>query len=233
MTTVRLERDGGVWRLVLDRPPANALDLDLATAFGAAVAEVERSDACRAVVVTGGGLFFSAGIDVKAVPAYDAATRAAMLRAINATIARLYGLPKPTVAALNGHALGGALVAALACDVRIAAAGTYRLGLTESAAGIPFPAVPLRVVEAEVTSRSARLATVASEVLDPAGALAVGFVDTVVEPDALLGAATKRAEALAVLPAFAAVKRQLRRRALDDMRAIVEGDAEPMLAGWI
>ena len=230
---VRVERDGGVWRLVLDRPPANALDLDLVTAVDAALVECERDDACRAVLLTGANGFFSGGIDVKVLPTYGAATRAAMLRAVNVMIARLYGLEKPAVAAVNGHALGGALVAALACDVRLASEGSYRIGLTESAAGVPFPAVPLRVVEAEVGSRAGRLATLAGDGLDPAGALAVGFVDAVVAPGELLGAAARRAAALAALPAFAAVKRQLRARALADMRAVVDHDAEPMLAGWL
>jgi enoyl-CoA hydratase/carnithine racemase len=233
MTAVRLEQDTPIWRLVVERPPANAIDLDLATALDAAIATAEASPGCHALVLTGTGRVFSAGIDVKAIPSYDAATRAAMLRRVNATMTRLYGLAKPAVAALNGHALGGALVVALACDVRLVAAGSHRLGLTESAAGIPFPAVPLRVVEAEVTSRAGRLATLAGDALDPDAALAAGFVDAIVAPDALLDAAAARAATLAALPAFATVKAQLRRRALDDMRAIVAADAEPLLVRWV
>jgi len=233
MTTVRLEQDTAVWRLVLDRPPANALDLDLVEAVAAALAVVEDATACRAVVITGTGRFFSGGIDVKAIPTYDVPTRAAMLRTVNAMVTRLYGLAKPAVAAINGHALGGALVAALACDVRVAAEGAYRIGLSEAAAGVPFPAVPLRVVEAEVTGREARLATLAGETFGPVRALALGFVDAVVPGDVLLDAATRRAAALADLPAFVAVKAQLRRRALGDMRAIVAEGAEPLLAHWV
>src|SRR5262245_65655033 len=117
MALVRVETQGPVWRLVLDHPPANAIDLPVVEALAEAIGAV-GAPACRAVVLTGGGRFFSAGIDVKAVPAYDAPTRATMLRTVNATLARFYGLAKPVVAAVNGHALGAGLVIALACDVR-------------------------------------------------------------------------------------------------------------------
>ena len=233
MAGVRIERDDAVWRLVLDRPPANALELTLADALRAALDAAVVARDCAALVLTGAGRFFSGGIDVKTVPAYDAATRATMLRAVNATMAALYGVPKPVVAAVNGTALGGALVLALACDVRLVADGPALLGLTESAAGIPFPAVPLRVVEAEVGGRAARLATLASETFAPAGAHAVGFVDAVVPPEDLLAEATRRARALAALPAFATVKLQLRRRALEEIHAVLAADTEPLLAGWI
>jgi enoyl-CoA hydratase len=230
---VRVEREETVWRLTLDRPPANALELTLVTALGGALDAAAAAHDCSAIVLTGAGRFFSGGIDVKSVPAYDAGTRAAMLRAVNATLAALYGVPKPVVAALNGTALGGALVLALACDVRLAADGDHLFGLTESAAGIPFPAVPLRVVEAEITGRAARLATLASTTADPTHAVALGFVDGVTSAADLLPEATQHARALAALPAFATVKLQLRRRALDDMWAIVASDAEPLIAGWI
>jgi enoyl-CoA hydratase len=233
MERVRIERHASTWTIVVDHPPANALDLETAQAMGEALATAERSDDCRGVVVTGAGRFFSGGIDVKAVPEYDAATRARMLRTVNATMARLYGLPKPVVAAVNGHALGGALVLALAADVRLAAAGDHRLGLTEAAAGIAFPAVPLLVVEAEVTQRAARLATLAAVAMGPDDAAAMGFVDAVLPARELLPAALARVDALAALPAFAAVKAQLRRRTLARMHEVVRDDDEPLLRGWM
>ena len=232
MTQLRIEPDGPVWRLGVDRPPANALDLDLARAIAAALAEVEAA-ACRAIVLTGAGRFFSGGIDVKRLPLADREERAELLRTINATILRLYGLAKPAVAAVNGHALGGALVLALACDVRFAAAGEHRLGLTEAAAGIPFPAGPLLVVQAEVTGREARLATAVGEACMPERARAIGLIDAVVPGDRLLAEATGRAAELIAIPGFAAVKAQLRRSTLERMRAVIAADAEPLLQGWI
>jgi enoyl-CoA hydratase len=233
MPHVRLERSGPVWTLVFDRPPANAVDLELATALADAVADVAASAECRGLVVTGAGRFFSAGIDVKAVPGYDAATRATMLRTINATLARFYAIPLPVVAAVNGPAVGAAHVLALACDVRLAADGEYRVGLTEAAAGIPFPAVPLLVVEAEVGERAARLATVTGASLSPAEAVRIGLLDEVLPAATLLDAARARVEALAALPGFAAVKAQLRRATVARMKRVVAEDDEPLLRAWI
>jgi enoyl-CoA hydratase len=232
MGGVRVERHDSVWTLVLDRPPANAVDVDVIVALADALGVVESAD-CRALVVTGAGRFFSGGIDVKAVPRYDAATRSRMLRTINATVARLYALAKPVVAAVNGHALGAGLVLGLACDMRLAAAGEYAVGLTEATAGIPFPAVPLLVVEAEVTQRAARLATATGASVDPATAARTGFVDEILPAASLAATARARAEALAALSGYAAVKAQLRRATIDRMRRVVDADDEPLHTEWI
>src|SRR5262245_5176298 len=121
------DRDG-IRVLRLHRPPVNALDLELARAAQRALAEAGTDAGCRGVVLTGVPGVFSAGIDTRALPAYDAATRATFLRTINQTVSTLYSLAKPTAAAVSGHALGGAFVLMLACDVRLAARGAFKLG---------------------------------------------------------------------------------------------------------
>src|SRR5207253_9290493 len=102
------------------------------------------------LVFSGEGDVFSAGIDFKGVPGYSEDQRGAVITHINAALARLYGLPTATVAAVNGHAIGGAFVMMLACDARLAADTPCKLGLTEVSAGIPYPACPMEVARAEV-----------------------------------------------------------------------------------
>ena len=230
---VEAERRGDVRVLALRRPPVNAIDLEVARALANALHAAGADPSCRAVVVTGMPGVFSAGIDTRAVPAYTPATRAAMLRTVNRMILELYGLPKPTVAAISGHALGGALVVALACDVRLAARGAFRLGLTEAAAGIPFPAGPLTVVRAELSPEARRRLALGALVAAPDAPDLVGVVDRVVEPDALLDEAVRVAERQAAMPAYGPVKAQLRATALGRLRQIVEQDDEPLLRGWI
>jgi enoyl-CoA hydratase len=186
------ERDG-VWILSLARPPVNAVDPRLVAALEERAATAADSPACRAVVITGRGRAFSAGIDTKVVPAYDRAERAEMIRAVNRAILGLYGLPRPTVAAVNGHALGAGLVLALACDVRLAAAGEYRIGLAEVAAGIPFPAGPLVVVQAELTPPAARTLVLGGAAFGPTDPRAMAFLDAVCPGPSLLSAAVERA----------------------------------------
>jgi enoyl-CoA hydratase len=230
---VEIEDRGGVRVIALARPPVNALDLGIAEAIHRAIRSARDDATCQALVLTGAPGVFSAGIDTREVPAYDAATRCAMLRTINRTIAELYGLPKPAVAAVSGHALGGALVLVLACDYRLAARGDFRLGLTESAAGIPFPAGPLAVVRAELSPERARLLVLTSSVVGPESPHLHGVIDRVVAPSALLEEAVREAQGLAAIPAYARVKRQLRADTCDALRRIVERDEEPLHGAWI
>ena len=230
---VETERRGDIRVLAVRRPPVNAIDLEVARALADALHAARADPSCRAVVLTGMSGVFSAGIDTRVVPAYDPPTRAAMLRAVNRMILELYGLPKPTVAAISGHALGGALVMALACDVRLAACGAFRLGLTEAAAGIPFPAGPLAVVCAELSPEARRRLALGALVAGPDAPELAAVVDRVVEPVALLDAAVREAERLAAMPAYGPVKAQLRAAALAPLRQIVEQDEEPLLRGWV
>jgi enoyl-CoA hydratase len=230
---IESEDRGAVRVITLARPPVNALDLGVAEALGRAIQAARDAAACRAVVLTGAPGVFSAGIDTRVVPAYDAAHRSAMLRAINRTISDLYGLAKPVVAAVSGHALGGALVLVLACDFRLAARGDFRLGLTESAAGIPFPAGPLAVVRAELSPENVRVLALQSPVLGPEDLLRRGAVDRVVELASLLPEAVAEAERLASLPAYGRVKEQLRSATCEQLRRIVEHDDEPLHRAWV
>jgi len=230
---VGIEERDGIRTLALQRAPVNALDLSMAEAIAEAIEAARDAASCRAVVLTGMPGVFSAGIDTRRVPSYDAATRARMLRTVNRTITALYGLPKPVVAAISGHALGGGLVLAIACDVRLAARGEFRLGLTEVEAGIPFPAGPLAVVQAELSPESLRRLILATPTLRPDAPALAGVVDRVVEPAALHEAAEAEARRLAALPAYPRVKAQLRGATCERLRRIVEDDRDPLLAGWI
>jgi enoyl-CoA hydratase len=229
--TVRSEDRDGVRVLSLARPPVNALDFALVRALGAAF-ERAADVSCRALVLTGIPGVFSAGIDTKRLAVYDARERAEMLRGVNRTLLALYALPKPCVAAISGHALGAGLVLALACDARIAAAGAFRLGLTEAAAGVPFPAGPLALVRAELAPESLRRLALSSAALPPDAPQLAGVVDRVVAADRLLDDAVANARELAAQPAFAAVKRQLRGDTIARMKQIVERDEEPLLERW-
>jgi enoyl-CoA hydratase len=227
------DRDG-VRVVTLRRPPVNAIHLEMVEAIAEAIAQAAGDPACAALVLTGQPGVFSAGIDTREVPAYDAEKRAAMLRAINRTILALYGLAKPAVAAISGHALGGALVFALACDMRLAARGPFQLGLTEARAGVPFPAGPLAVVQAELSPSTARLLMLTSLTAPPDSPLLhPGVIDRVLPQDALLDAALSEARQLASQPAHARVKAQLRAATLERLTRIAARDEEPMLAHWV
>lgn len=231
--SVRASDHEGVRVLKLERPPVNAVDLPFADAIGDAIETAASDDACRALVLAGGPPSFCAGVDVKAVPAYDDTTRARMIRRINRTIRALYTMPKPTVAAVGGHAIGAGLVVALACDFRFVSAGAHRLGLTEIGAGIPYPAGPMVVVRAELDPHVARDLVLSGRVFSPESPTAARLFDGVLPAETLLDEAIARARSAALLGAFAAVKRQLKSDAAARLQHIVDGDDDPLLAHWI
>jgi len=229
---VRVELCEDVHVITFARLPVNAVNLELAEAFQAAVESVADAPDCRAVVLTGEGGSFCAGIDHREVPAYDPATRARMLKTINRAIRDLYGMPKPVIAAVSGHAIGAGLVVAIAADYRVLAAGSFKLGLTEAAAGIPFPAAPLAISGAELSPRALRVLTLGSETFPPNAAELAEIVDRLMPPDEVIGVAIAEAKRRAEITAYGRVKLQVRGPTIARLHEIVEKDDEPLFDRW-
>ena len=133
---VRFDADGAVGSVTLDNPPANSYDIEfmreLSSAIGAA-----NDDPARVVVLRSASeKFFSAGADVKRFLANDVDANMEMIRLAHEALASIARSPKLFVAWIAGHALGGGLEMALACDLRYAAQGSYRLGTPEVTLGL-------------------------------------------------------------------------------------------------
>jgi len=210
--------DGGVDVVTLQHGKVNALSLEVLSELRALVGEL-RSAGARAVVVTGGPKVFAAGADITqfaenggeepfsvGTPGRIAEIGAAFLHALG----DLAALPCPTIAAINGVALGGGCELALACDVRIAASGS-RLGQPEILLGIiPGGGGTQRLARLVGPARAKDL-VFTGRMVDASEAHAIGLVDAVVEGDAL-DAALERATAFARGPRSALA---LAKRAVD------------------
>ena len=131
----------GIAVLTLNHGPVNALDLELLTAVPESLAAVASA---RAVVLTGRGRSFSAGVDLKQIVNGGVPYVEMFLPALSLAMLSLFEHPAPVVAAVNGHALAGGCVLAAACDIRLMSGGT--IGLTELTVGVPFPTVPLEIM---------------------------------------------------------------------------------------
>ena len=232
---VRLEQHEGIAILWLDRPPVNAIDLSTLRAADAQLQALEAQEEIGAVVLTGNGRCFSAGLDLKAVPRYTPAEQRETVLTLNRVVTRLYRLPIPTVAAVNGHAIAGGLVFALACDYRVGPSAGCELGLTEARAGIPFPAAPLAVVKAELSPPVVRRLTLIARNVDPEHAVQDGILDELQPPARVLERAAEMARQLAAIPrvAYAQVKRQFRSEVIAALERLVSSDSDPLLESWL
>lgn len=228
---IRDDRDGiAVVRLA--HGTVSALDAALCEAL---VHEVEgaASGPVRGLVLTGSGGAFSAGVDLFKVLAGGTEYLRGFLPALEALFTALVTFPKPLVAAVNGHAIAGGCIMVCACDHRVMAEGTARIGVPELAVGVPFPTLPFEIVRARVTPAVLRDLVFSGRTVAPAEALALGLVDEIAPPDVLITRALHVAAELARIPA---VSYRLTRRAfaeplLDRVRQAAPLNAD-VLEAW-
>ena len=199
----------GVAVMQIDNGKANALDLDLLQGLAIELSEV--SVASRALVLTGTGPMFSAGIDLPKLLSHGSEYTFQVVEALNVLLETFIDLPIPTVAAINGHAIAGGFVIASACDVRLMSLGTAKLGVTELLVGVPFPPLALEVVRAAVGDQVARRMVLHGVLYTDQQAAAHGLVDELTEPSLLLDRAVEIASDLGRVPGktFELTKRQL------------------------
>jgi enoyl-CoA hydratase/carnithine racemase len=133
---VEFSSHGHVGSITLDNPPANSYDLPVMTEFGAAVDEAIDSGARAVIVRSASPKFFSAGADVKKFLDGDVPSNMEMIAVSQAAFRRMADARAVFIAHIAGHALGGGLEIALACDVRLATAGSYKLGTPEVTLGL-------------------------------------------------------------------------------------------------
>jgi enoyl-CoA hydratase/carnithine racemase len=137
--SVRLEKQGGVGIIVLDRPPANSYDYAFLRSLAGAIDEARGDEDIHAVLVTSASeKFFSAGADVSAFASGTQRSRVMTALLAHETFRKMENTPIVFIAAISGHCLGGGFELALACDLRFAAEGTYQIGLPETNLGL-FP----------------------------------------------------------------------------------------------
>jgi enoyl-CoA hydratase/carnithine racemase len=200
---------GAIGTITLDNPPANSYDLQVMTDFSSAVDEAIASDVKVVIVRSASAKFFSAGADVKKFLEGDVDANMEMIRTSQAAFKRMAAAPQLFIAHINGHALGGGLEITLACDLRYASDGSYKLGTPEVTLGLlpgnggtqrlPRLIGPARAMDLLITGRT----------FSPQDALDWGLVSALFAPEEAAERVQEVAQRFAVGPALAqaAIKR--------------------------
>jgi len=208
---IEVSKHESILTIRLAHGKASVLDLELVEALALAFAEAQESDA-GAVILTGSGSIFSAGVDLFRLTDGGRAYTEQFVPALSRMLLDLFSFPKPLVVAANGHAIAGGCIMTLAGDYRLMASGNGRIGVPELLVGVPFPPSVIEVVRFAVPPQHLQALMYTGRTLMPEDALRFGLIDEVVAPEALVPRAEEIARGLAAVPAknFAMTKRQLR-----------------------
>src|SRR6266850_4327635 len=228
---MRIERNGPVALLRMENGKANAISASLLERLDGLIAQL--GDA-RAAVITGQGSAFCAGLDLPALADLDRQTMRGFIQRFSAVILRVFELPIPLIAAVNGHAVAGGCVLALQADVRIGADRDARIGLNETRIGIGLPGPVLETLRWQVPGSSLTPLALEGRLVSPREALQLGLLHELVPEGDLLDRALNRASALAALPpaGLRMVKESLRKPAAAAARANESAESERWLDTW-
>ena len=228
MSSIAVEDRGRVRILRLQHGKANALDIELCQAL------LEALDSARdagALVLTGTGSIFSAGVDLVRVVDGGPAYLTEFLPILRRAFRHLALVEKPVVAAVNGHAIAGGFILLAAADRAVAAAGPGRLGTTELLVGVPFPEIAFQLLKLRAGPWATEMAYL-GQTFDVTTALERGLVDAVSE--SALDRAVQLADVMAGAgTAFGITKRQLRRPLTDALAAHGEEHDQAVDAAWL
>ncbi len=203
---VYLTKDGAAAHLVLNKPDRkNALSEAMWRAIPGCLAEAEADSNVRLLIVRGAGGAFAAGADISEFEeVYSTPERAAEYsRAIAAALDGLAAFPRPTLAAIDGACVGGGCGIALACDLRFAAEGS-KFGITPGKLGLVYPLNDTRRLIDAVGASAAKDILFTGRILTAEDALALGLIDRLTDPGALMEAAGAFCDQVAAASAVSA-----------------------------
>jgi enoyl-CoA hydratase len=197
----------GIRTLKLAHGKVSAMDIELGEAF---IREMEDANipSVKAVILTGSGSSFSAGVDLFRVLKDGPEYGRRFLPVLDNLLRAALTLPKPMVAAVNGHAIAGGCILAAACDHRIMTEGNGRIGIPELAVGVPFPALPLQIMAARVADGPLRDLVFSGRTVTIDDAKTMGLIDEKCPSGMLMDRALEVAQRMAAIPlgAFALTK---------------------------
>lgn len=229
---IHVTHHGPVRVLRMERGKVQALDLELLLAIDRALDEAD--DPAEALVLTGTGGSFSAGVDLLGIVEGTDEHIVEYLEVLRRVLLRLFGWPRPLVTAINGHAVAGGALLAWCGDLRVMAEGPGRIGVPELRVGVAFPAVAIAIASFATAGQHLQELLYLGRTYAPQDAKAYGLVDDVVGADWVQTRAIELAATLSLLPpsSFSLTKRALRGPVLDALKA-AEGVEDDVVSDWL
>jgi enoyl-CoA hydratase/carnithine racemase len=210
MNVIHTEHHDEVAVVKLNRGVTNAINRQLVEELSETLQEMRRDSSVHALVLGSvNDKFFSIGLDIPQLFELSRQDFQSFYRAFNRVCLDLYTLPKPTIAAITGHAIAGGCILAFCCDYRLIADGRKLMGLNEIKLGIPVPYPADCILRQLVGVRYAREITDSGEFYQPDELLQMGLVDEVVPLEQVLSRSIEKARSLGASSqeAFAMIKR--------------------------
>ncbi len=234
MNFVNVDIREGVAEVRLSRPKVNAINERVVRELAQCFNEIREDDAVKVLILTGEGSFFSFGFDVPELYDYEKKDFTKFMFNFSDMLTNLFLFPKPVLAALNGHAIAGGCILALACDYRLMAGGKAKISLNEITFGSTLFTSAVEMLRFLVGSRNASAILYSGRMYSAEEALRVGLIDRIVSGDELLSSARSIAGdhidkgALA----FKGIKSLLRNRIADYIKAFEKGSILAFVDIW-
>ena len=218
-----------MFELVLDGPGKNALGTELLRSI---LVRLDQADG-QPLLLRGENGALSAGVDLKEIAALDDAGMRTYLELLDEVPRRLFEWPAPTVAVVDGHAIAGGSVLALACDVRIAEANPrIKIGLTEVQVGVLFPPVIWNMVQHRIPAHALNRVLLGAALVGPEEARELGLVDEVVEGALEAGRAELSRRASFDATVYRKTKAMLQQGVLDLDPVQVQAFVDEVVPAW-
>ena len=182
MTELTLIKDNdGIIDIQMNRPPVNALNLELVDALHQAI-DLNTSNGAKGLILSGGEGIYSAGLDVKKLLEMNADEISVFFKSFWGLMAKISRSPIPIAAAITGHSPAGGAGLANFCDYRIAAKGSFKIGMNEVFVGLEVPRVIYKGFARHVGEKHATNLMIHGKLMDFDFAHDIGFIDELVEP---------------------------------------------------
>jgi len=232
---VLLEVQDNVGIVKLNHGVTNAIDLNFVNELSNALQKAKSEFRLRGLVfASANDKFFSIGFNLPELIKLPEEGLRHFYTSFNQMCIELYTFPKPTIAAISGHAIAGGCIVALCCDYRFIAEGRKLMGLNEIKLGLPVPYVADCILRSLVGIRHARQITDTGEFYQPEASLKIGLVDAVLPLEDVLANATEKVRLIGSYPenAFATIKRNRVEAIEGEIRTNLKDREQALLSSW-